>query len=101
MASRESAQFDITPEVLLKAYACGIFPMAESAEDPALYWIQPERGGVIPLDPFHVPGRLAPPVRSDPLSTHSGRDCDGVIDGCAEPQPGRGRTWINTRIRTL
>ena len=64
MASRESALVDITPEVLLKAYACGIFPMAESAEDPALYWIEPERRGVIPLDRFHVPGRLARTVRS-------------------------------------
>ena len=56
MASRESAFIDITPEVLLKAYSCGIFPMAESAEDPALYWIEPERRGIIPLDRFHVPG---------------------------------------------
>ena len=54
MANRESALVDITPEVLLKAYACGIFPMAESAEDPALYWIEPERRGIIPLDRFHV-----------------------------------------------
>ena len=63
MASRESALIDITPEVLLKAYACGIFPMAESADDPALYWIEPERRGVIPLDRFHVPDRLARTVR--------------------------------------
>ena len=42
MASRETAFVEITPEVLLKAYACGIFPMAENADDPALYWIEPE-----------------------------------------------------------
>ena len=65
MASRESALIDITPEVLLKAYSCGIFPMAESADDPALYWIEPERRGIIPLDRFHVPDRLARTVRSD------------------------------------
>jgi Leu/Phe-tRNA-protein transferase len=64
MASRESALIDITPEVLLKAYSCGIFPMAESADDPALYWIEPERRGIIPLDRFHLPGRLARTVRS-------------------------------------
>src|SRR6267143_1324046 len=63
MASRENAFVEITPEVLLKAYACGIFPMAESAEDPALYWIEPERRGVIPLDRFHLPGRLARTAR--------------------------------------
>ena len=56
---------DITPEVLLKAYACGIFPMAESADDPALFWIEPEKRGVIPLDRFHVPARLSRTVRSD------------------------------------
>ena len=65
MASRESAFIEITPEVLLKAYACGIFPMAESADDPALFWIEPEKRGVIPLERFHLPSRLARTVRSD------------------------------------
>ncbi|MGA2126691.1 MAG: leucyl/phenylalanyl-tRNA--protein transferase [Xanthobacteraceae bacterium] len=92
---------DITPEVLLKAYACGIFPMAESAEDPALYWIEPERRGIMPLDRLHVPSRLARTVRSDRFMVCCNRDFDAVIDGCAEPKPGRARTWINTRIRTL
>ena len=101
MASRESALVDITPEVLLKAYACGIFPMAESAEDPALYWIEPERRGIIPLDRFHVPSRLARTVRSDRFSVVVDRDFDAVITGCAEPMPGRARTWINARIRSL
>src|SRR5581483_7867222 len=101
MASRESALIDITPEVLLKAYACGIFPMAESADDPALYWIEPERRGVIPLDRFHVPDRLARTVRSDRFAVAVDRDFDGVIEGCARPALGRSRTWINTRIRNL
>jgi leucyl/phenylalanyl-tRNA--protein transferase len=101
MANRESAFIEITPEVLLKAYACGIFPMAESADDPALYWIEPEMRGIIPLDRFHLPGRLARTVRSDRFTVTVNRDFDGVLDGCAEPQPGRQRTWINTRIRML
>ncbi len=101
MASRESAFIDITPEVLLKAYSCGIFPMAESAEDPALYWIEPERRGLIPLDRFHVPGRLARTVRSTRYTVFVDRDFDAVIDGCAEPAAGRARTWINARIRGL
>jgi leucyl/phenylalanyl-tRNA--protein transferase len=101
MASRESAFIEITPEVLLKAYACGIFPMAESADDPALYWIEPEQRGVIPMERFHVPARLARTVRSGRFIVTVNRDFDGVIDGCAESQPGRPRTWINTRIRTL
>jgi leucyl/phenylalanyl-tRNA--protein transferase len=101
MASRESAFIDITPEVLLKAYSCGIFPMAESAEDPALYWIEPERRGLIPLDRFHVPGRLARTVRSTRYTVFVDRDFDAVIDSCAQPAAGRARTWINARIRGL
>jgi leucyl/phenylalanyl-tRNA--protein transferase len=101
MASRENATVDITPEVLLKAYACGIFPMAESADDPALYWIEPEVRGVIPLDAFHVPARLERTVRSNRYTVAVDRDFDAVIAGCAEPAPGRSRTWINVRIRTL
>jgi leucyl/phenylalanyl-tRNA--protein transferase len=101
MASRESAFIEITPEVLLKAYACGIFPMAESAEDPALYWIEPEKRGIIPLDRFHVSSRLARTVRADRFSVAINRDFDAVLDGCAEPKAGRPRTWINARIRAL
>jgi leucyl/phenylalanyl-tRNA--protein transferase len=101
MASRETAFVEITPEVLLKAYACGIFPMAENAEDPALYWIEPEKRGIIPLDGFHVPARLARTVRSGRFSIRINQDFDAVLDGCAEPGPGRTRTWINRRIRTL
>src|SRR5919204_801725 len=101
MANRESALIEITPEVLLKAYACGIFPMAESAEDPALYWIEPERRGIIPLDSFHVPARLARTVRSDRFTVTCNRAFDAVMSGCAEPKPGRQRTWINARIRNL
>src|SRR5436309_10569133 len=101
MANRETAFIEITPEVLLKAYACGIFPMAESADDPALYWIEPEKRGVIPLERFHMPSRLARTVRSDRFSVTVDRDFDGVLEGCAAAQPGRPRTWINARIRVL
>lgn len=101
MARRDSASVEITPEVLLKAYACGIFPMAESADDPALYWIEPEHRGIIPLESFHVPSRLARAVRSDRFTVLADHDFDAVIDGCAAPAHGRNRTWINTRIRTL
>jgi leucyl/phenylalanyl-tRNA--protein transferase len=101
MSSRDSASSDITPEVLLRAYACGIFPMAEGAEDPALYWIEPEARGLIPLDGFHVPGRLARTVRADRFTVVCDRDFDAVIDACAEPREGRNRTWINARIRRL
>ncbi|MGI8526447.1 MAG: leucyl/phenylalanyl-tRNA--protein transferase [Pseudolabrys sp.] len=101
MANRDTAFVEITPEVLLKAYACGIFPMAESADDPTLYWIEPEQRGIFPLDGFHVPARLARTVRSDRFGVMVNRDFDAVIDGCAAPRIGRSRTWINARIRNL
>ncbi len=101
MANRENSVIEITPQVLLKAYACGIFPMAENADDPALYWIEPEQRGIIPLTGFHVAARLARTVRTTPFSVYVDRDFDAVIDGCAEPAEGRARTWINTRIRKI
>jgi len=101
MANRESGTIEITPEVLLKAYACGIFPMAESADDPALYWIEPEMRGIIPLTGFHIPARLARTVRATSFTVLADRDFDAVIDGCAEPNCGRARTWINARIRRI
>jgi leucyl/phenylalanyl-tRNA---protein transferase len=101
MANRENTYIEITPEVLLKAYACGIFPMAESADDPALYWIEPDMRGIIPLEGFHVPARLARTVRSTSWTVHVDRDFDGVVEGCAEPKQDRARTWINTRIRRI
>jgi leucyl/phenylalanyl-tRNA---protein transferase len=101
MANRETGFIEITPEVLLKAYACGIFPMAESADDPALYWIEPDMRGIIPLAGFHVPARLARTIRATPLTVVVDRDFDAVIDGCAEPKRDRARTWINRRIRRI
>jgi leucyl/phenylalanyl-tRNA--protein transferase len=105
MASRETARetglVEITPEVLLKAYACGIFPMAENADDPSLYWIEPEQRGVIPLDGFHLSRRLARSVRTDCYNVYIDRDFAAVLDGCAAPGKGRARTWINSRIRSL
>jgi leucyl/phenylalanyl-tRNA--protein transferase len=101
MASRDNAFVEITPEVLLKAYACGIFPMAEHADDPTLYWVEPEWRGIIPLDGFRISSRLARTVRSDVFTVQVNRDFDAVLEGCAEPRPGRSRTWINARIRSL
>ena len=101
MANRENTFVEITPEVLLKAYACGIFPMAGAQMTQALYWIEPDMRGIIPLEGFHVPARLARTVRSTPWTVHVDRDFDAVIDGCAEPKQDRARTWINMRIRRI
>src|SRR3954464_3115382 len=101
MARRDNILIGLTPEVLLKAYACGIFPMAEDADDPALFWIDPPERGIIPLDGFHIPSRLARTVRTTGLTVVCDRDFSAVIDGCAEPGPQRARTWINAPIRKL
>jgi leucyl/phenylalanyl-tRNA---protein transferase len=101
MASRDDIAMEITPQVLLKAYSCGIFPMAESADDPALYWIEPAHRGILPLDAAHVPRRLARTVRSTSLEVRVDTDFGGVIDGCAKARAGRRTTWINARIRSL
>jgi leucyl/phenylalanyl-tRNA--protein transferase len=101
MVSKQSARIEITPEVLLKAYACGIFPMAESADDPGLFWVEPPERGIIPFEGFHVPSRLARTVRAEHFRVVADRDFDAVIDGCAASAPGRDQTWINERIRRL
>jgi leucyl/phenylalanyl-tRNA--protein transferase len=101
MASREDIVIEITPQVLLKAYTCGIFPMAESADDPGLYWIEPQHRGILPLDGVHVPRRLARTLRSTPFTIRTDTDIEGVIEGCAASRPGRRSTWINERIRGL
>jgi leucyl/phenylalanyl-tRNA---protein transferase len=101
MTSRDSASSEITPEMLLRAYACGIFPMAESVDDPTLFWVEPEQRGIIPLDGFRVSSRLARTVRSDAFSVSVDTAFKAVIDGCAAPLPGRDNTWINRRIRDL
>jgi leucyl/phenylalanyl-tRNA--protein transferase len=101
MSSRESASSEITPDVLLRAYACGIFPMSESADDPTIFWVEPEQRGIIPLDGFRIPSRLARTVRSDVFRVSVDTAFARTIAGCAAPQPGREDTWINGRIREL
>ena len=101
MTSLDDVMIEITPQVLLKAYACGIFPMAESAEDNALYWIEPERRGILPLDRVHVPRSLARTIMRGGFEVKVDNDFHAVIDGCAAPRAGRRSTWINGRIRAL
>jgi leucyl/phenylalanyl-tRNA--protein transferase len=97
----DPTRVDITPEILLKAYAAGIFPMAEDAQDPTLYWVEPKARGVLPLDGFRISRRLARTVRSDQFEIRCDTDFEGVIEGCAAPRRDSERTWINGRIREL
>lgn len=88
----------LTPELLLRAYAQGVFPMAERRDDPLLFWVSPESRGIIPLDKFHVPHRLARTIRSDHFEVTVDTAFADVIRACAEPVPGRDESWINTEI---
>jgi leucyl/phenylalanyl-tRNA--protein transferase len=91
----------ITPQILLKAYAAGIFPMAESAEDNALYWIEPEERGTIPLNGLIISRSLRKRIRRQEFTIRIDTAFPEVIAGCAARYPGRGSTWINGRIRSL
>ena len=89
----------IPADLLLRAYASGVFPMAESADDPEVFWVRPEMRGIIPLDGFHVPKSLAKILRQGRFDIRFDTDFAGVIDGCAEAREGRPSTWINQPIR--
>ena len=101
MSGVDEVLFEITPQVLLKAYACGIFPMAESASDPGMFWVEPEVRGILPLESFHIPASLKKTMRKNTFSLHIDRDFDAVIKACAEKTENRDSTWINDRILTL
>jgi leucyl/phenylalanyl-tRNA---protein transferase len=91
----------ITPQVLLQAYAAGIFPMAESASDTALYWVEPDERGVIPLTGFHVSRSLAKRVKQHSFEIRIDTTFKEVIAACAAKSDTRENTWINKRIVTL
>ncbi|MBN8919167.1 MAG: leucyl/phenylalanyl-tRNA--protein transferase [Rhizobiales bacterium] len=101
MTQRNSNETEVTPELLLRAYACGIFPMADDADDPTLFWVEPRARGIIPLKGFHIASRLARTVRANSFTVVCNRDFTGVIGACAQPRASSDRTWINGRIRAL
>ncbi len=87
----------LTAEILLRAYAAGVFPMAEHRDDPDIFWVDPRRRGIMPLGGFHISRSLARRMRRGGFSITINRDFAGVIDGCAA----RPETWISRRIRDL
>jgi leucyl/phenylalanyl-tRNA--protein transferase len=91
----------LTPELLLRAYAAGIFPMAETADDPDVFWVDPEQRGILPLDGFHLPRRLARTLRQDVFDVRCNAAFEAVVRGCAEPTAERPKTWINDEIVRL
>ncbi len=91
----------ITPDILLRAYSIGLFPMAESADDPEIFWVEPEVRGILPLDQFHVSHSLAKKLRRKPFDIRFDSAFEQVIEKCAEPAGDRPSTWINATIRKL
>ncbi len=91
----------ITPNLLLQAYAAGVFPMAEAREDQDLFWVDPDERGIIPLDQFHIPKSLAKVVRQDRFSIKTDTAFRQVVRACAKPARGRNTTWISNRIEDL
>jgi leucyl/phenylalanyl-tRNA--protein transferase len=91
----------LTPEILLAAYAAGIFPMGESADDPELFWVDPRRRGILPLDGFHVPKRLRRVIKQGGFEIRCDSAFEEVIHGCAEATEKRPNTWINDEIVRL
>src|SRR5579864_7568678 len=85
-------RFSLTPEVLLEAYQAGIFPMAESADDPELFWVDPERRGVMPLDAFHMPRRLRRVLRQGRFEMSVDGDFSATLAACAEATEKRPNT---------
>jgi leucyl/phenylalanyl-tRNA---protein transferase len=92
---------ELTPEILLRAYSIGLFPMAESAEDPELFWVQPDLRGIIPLDAFHVSHSLQKAMRKSPLDFRVNTAFRQVMLKCAETADDRPSTWINPTILEL
>jgi leucyl/phenylalanyl-tRNA--protein transferase len=88
---------EITPEILLRAYAMGIFPMSDGRDDPEIHWIDPRRRGVLPLDGFHISRSLAKRIRSGAFHVTTDQDFQAVVEACAD----RGETWISQRIQRL
>ena len=91
----------LTPDILLAAYGAGIFPMAESADDPELFWVDPRRRGILPLDGFHVAHRLRRVVRQRRFEIRCDSAFAEVLRGCAEASEKRPNTWINDEIVRL
>jgi leucyl/phenylalanyl-tRNA--protein transferase len=92
---------ELTPDLLLRSYAVGIFPMAESRRESEIHWIDPELRGIIPLGEFHVPKRLRRRVRRHEFRVTADAAFAEVIAGCAEPTSDRPDTWINPTIEQL
>jgi leucyl/phenylalanyl-tRNA--protein transferase len=88
----------LDPDLLLRAYTVGVFPMADSRRARDIFWVEPKKRGILPLDRFHLSRSLAKTLRSNRFRMTADQDFTGVVRQCAEPTPGRPDTWINPDI---
>ncbi len=88
----------LPPELIISAYANGLFPMARDRHDPAIHWLDPIRRGILPIDAFHVPRSLRKLLRRAPFEIRVDTSFPEVIHACAEPTPDRPRTWLNDEL---
>lgn len=88
----------LDPDLLLRAYAVGVFPMADSRDAPDVFWVEPKRRGILPLDHFHLSHSLGKMLRSDHFRVTADSAFGQVMRACAEPKPDRPETWINDMI---
>lgn len=101
MTGSHDAYSHITPQILLKAYSVGLFPMAETAEDPTIFWVEPEMRGVMPIEEFHTPRSLRKQLNKGEFEITFNEAFNAVVKGCAASAEGREQTWINETIRLL
>lgn len=92
---------ELKPELLLQAYAIGVFPMAEGRDDPRLFFVDPDKRGIIPIQGFHIPRKLRKTVRRHPYTIRCDTDFQAVLEGCAAETARRPDTWINEEIHQL
>lgn len=98
MSNRNADDFELTPELLLRAYTVGVFPMAESRDATAISWIDPRKRGIMPLGAVHIPKSLRKTLRKGPFEIRCNHDFPAVIAECARRTRGRKETWINDQI---
>ena len=101
MSARDGQMSELTPDILLRTYAAGIFPMSESADDPTLFWVDPDRRGILPLEAFHISRKLQRTLRKAPFELRCDSAFRAVVEGCAAHRPERPITWINSEIMRL
>lgn len=101
MSSGKDTRIEVTADILLRAYACGIFPMAESSTDESMFWVEPDMRGIIPLENFHIPRSLKKTLRKTSFTISIDTDFKAVITECAKETTTRDNTWINDQIKEL